>query len=296
VTSITESELVESAQQSPSPLTLARVEIRPRDGSPTIYGDLRAPPGRPPRSAIVVCHGFKGFKDWGFFPWLARSLAQRGHAVLSFNFSRSGVVAHGVDFSALDRFAESTHSRNVEEIHMVLDAVTDGGLFPQPPERVGLFGHSRGGGEAVLAASEDPRVSALVTWAAIATVERWGPEHVRMWEAGETTYITNARTGQQMPMGPGFWRDLADNRERLDILRAARSLAVPWLIVHGDDDTSVAPSDAHALWDVAGEDAELLLIEGGNHTFGAVHPFAGSTPALDTAVEATADWFDRFLR
>ena len=42
----------------------------------TLRGDVRQPRGAT-GSAIVVCHGFKGFKDWGFFPYLAERLVDR---------------------------------------------------------------------------------------------------------------------------------------------------------------------------------------------------------------------------
>ena len=41
--------------------------LEPRDGD-TVRGDVRIPEGPPPRSAIVVIHGFKGFKTGGSFP------------------------------------------------------------------------------------------------------------------------------------------------------------------------------------------------------------------------------------
>ena len=55
----------------------------------TLQGDVRIPDGPPPRSAVVVVHGFKGFKDWGFFPYLCQRMAAAGHAVVSFNLSGS---------------------------------------------------------------------------------------------------------------------------------------------------------------------------------------------------------------
>ena len=283
-------------ENPPAPLVRASWEIRPRDGGPVIRGDLRALRGPPPRTAVVLCHGFKGFKDWGFFPILAQAVARRGHAALSFNLSRSGVGADGADFSALDLFAGQTHSRNVDEIRLVLDAVAGGSLFPKPPRRIGLLGHSRGGGEAILAAAEDSRVAALATWAAIAAVERWSGEQVSRWERGETVAVENARTGQQMPVGPEYWEDVRSNRERLDIVRAAEGLDIPWLIVHGEEDATVPAADARLLFDAAGEDAELLLVEGAGHTFGAVHPYAGPTAELQTAMAATLEWFDTHLK
>lgn len=281
--------------ESTAPLVRARWEIQPPGGGPPIRGDLRAPRGPPPKTAVILCHGFKGFKDWGFFPALARALARRGHGVLSFNHSHGGIGPDEESFTELDLFAEQTHSRNVEEIRMVLDAVTGGTLFPRRPRAIGLFGHSRGGGEAVLAAAEDPRVTALVTWSAIATVERWNEEQVACWERGESIYVENSRTGQRMPLSPAYWEDVRENRARLDIVRAAGLVSAPWLIVHGAEDETVPRTDARRLFDAAGGEAELFLVEGAGHTYGAVHPFAGPTPELRLAADATMDWFEQHL-
>lgn len=277
-------------------LTRTRFEFLTAPGEPPIRADLRVPTGTDPRSLIVICHGFKGFREWGFFPLLARTLASRGHAAVTFDFSRNGIGEDGADFSALDRFAENTHSRNVDEIRAVLGVLTrDRTLLPRAPRHIGLFGHSRGGGEAILAAAEDSRVDVLVTWAAIANVERWTEEQIAQWRRGETVYIPNARTGQQMPMNAGYWEDVVANRERLNITHAAERVAVPWLIVHGADDDSVGVTDAHRLAEAAGPEAELLTVEGAGHTFNATHPVSEPPLELQTAMAATASWFDRHL-
>jgi pimeloyl-ACP methyl ester carboxylesterase len=223
-------------------LTRTRFELRPRDGGPPVRGDLRVQEGTQPLSAVVICHGFKGFREWGFFPAVARSLAAAGHAVVSFDFSHNGVGADGVDFSALDLFAQQTHSRNVDEIRMVLEAVRGKGLLPKRARHVGLLGHSRGGGEAVLAAAEDGRADALVTWNAIATVHRWTDEQLGRWRHGEPVEITNARTGEAMPVGPGLPARRGGEYRAARHPRAAARLTLPWLIVHGEADTSVSPT------------------------------------------------------
>ena len=75
----------------------------PRRGE-TIRGDVRIPDGPPPTSAVVVVHGFKGFKDWGFFPHLCQHLAAAGHAVVSFNFARNGISSDPMEFTELESF------------------------------------------------------------------------------------------------------------------------------------------------------------------------------------------------
>ena len=281
---------------TPRALTRTRFELHPSDGGPPVRGDLRVLEGTTPRSAVVICHGFKGFREWGFFPAVAWAAAARGHAVVSFDLSHNGVGADGVAFSALDLFEKQTHTRDLDEIRMVLDAVRGGELLAKKPRRIGVLGHSRGGGEAVLAAAEDGHVDALVTWNAIATVHRWRAEQLARWRHGDRVEIANARTGELMPIGPGYLRDIEENTERLDIRRAAGRLTLPWLIVHGEADTSVPADDGRALWDMAGENAELLLIDDADHTFGAKHPYEGATDALRTATDASLEWFDTHLK
>jgi uncharacterized protein len=82
----------------------------------------------------------------------------------------------------------------------------------------------------------------------------------------------------------------------LDILRAAARVAVPWLLVHGTHDESVPFAEAERLKAVAtGPNFRLLPVAGGGHTFGAVHPWRGSTPELDVVFDATLNWLTAHL-
>ncbi|HEX6909600.1 MAG TPA: alpha/beta fold hydrolase [Longimicrobium sp.] len=280
-----------------TPITRTDFELPAPDGGPPVRGDVRVLQGHRADRAVVLVHGFKGFRRFGFFPNLARAAAARGYAAVTFDFSHNGIGEDGADtFSAMHLFTEQTHTRNLEEIRRVLDILSSGALLDRPATRIGLMGHSRGGGEAVLAAAEDPRVDALVTWAAIASVgERWTPEQVAAWEAGRNVEIENARTRQPMPVGPVYWKDVQENRERLDVLAAAGRLTIPWLIVHGDADPSVPVDEGRRLFDAAGDTAELLMVEGADHGFGGKHPYAGATQELRLVADATLDWFDTHL-
>jgi len=273
-------------------------ELRPRDGD-TIRGDVRkgaeGTPSEPLASVVVVVHGFKGFKDWGFFPWVCERLAEAGHTVVSFNFSRNGVGEDLLDFSQLDAFGSNTLSLEQDELRLVLRHVLDGGLLAGVPRRVGLLGHSRGGGQAVLAAAGEPGVDALVTWSAVATFDRWTDEVKRNWRRDGRIWITNQRTGQQMPLDVSLLDDLETHHRELDILRAARSVSVPWLVLHGKDDETVDLRDGILLAD-AGARAEAHWVPGAGHTFGARHPFEGPTPALLDALDATVAHFAQTLR
>ena len=271
-----------------------RFGIKLPDGE-TLHGDVRSPEGAPPPSAVVVAHGFKGFKDWGFFPYLCECLTRDGHTVVSFNFSLNGIGDDPETFTDLEAFGRNTLTREVGEIIRVIQEVREGGIVPVPPARVGLLGHSRGGGGAIVAARDDALVDALVTWAAVADFDRFSPEVKEEWRRDGRIYVENARTGQEMPLDLSLLEDYEANRERLDIEAAAGAITgVPWLIVHGEADRSVSVEDARRLA-AANPSAALELIPGAGHTFEATHPFRRSTPALDRAIRATGHHLLRYL-
>ncbi len=88
-------------------------------------------------------------------------------------------------------------------------------------------------------------------------------------------------------MGVAFLDDVLANLARLDLHAAAARLEAPWLLVHGRADETVPFAEAETLLAAAKGSARLHAIEGGGHTFGAIHLFAGPTPHLAEAAAAT---------
>ena len=275
-------------------------ELRPEPGL-VIRGDVRSTPStdRSPSAAIVVCHGFKGFKDWGFFPYLSERLAADvGCTVVSFNFSGSGIGADPESFTDLEGFSRNTFSREVRDLETVLEALGAGSLGEvpaAPPERVGLIGHSRGAAAVVLVGERRPEVAGIVTWGGIGSVFRYEGWFAEGLGDADVMYVLNARTGQEMPIRRDVLEDMRRNRTALDMPAAAGRLAAPLLIVHGSHDEAVPVSEAYALRD-ASMAARLEIIEGASHTMDASHPFPGTNPNLERAVDLTVEHFTATLR
>lgn len=248
---------------------------------------LTRPPGPGRAPLVVLVHGFKGFMDWGCWPWVARELAARGFACLRFNFSHNGIGADPVAFTELGLFEANTFSREVAELRAVLAAAP--GLPGIDATRVNLLGHSRGGAIALLAGEG---AASLVTWSSLAGLEDLhgyrGQEEA--WRRDGFVEARNMRTGQVMRLGRALLEDYEANRGALDVtaaLRRHRAAGGRATAIHGDRDTSVPLAHAHRL-EAAG--ARLVVVPGGDHTFGAAHPFqAEPPPALVRALEATVE-------
>lgn len=253
---------------------------------------------------VVYLHGFKGFKDWGFVPFLGESLAKKGFRVLAMNFSHNGIGANPVEFTELDRFRDNTFSLEVEEAQEVVKAYHAGNLFGAAPgANMGLIGHSRGGGIALLASRgmTDPAIfglKAVCTWASVATFFRYPEESLAQWKKDGVIEMLNTRTKQMMQLGWQLAQDLLDHgHDQLNIEKATRMLEIPLCIVHGTEDQAVSVKDAHKLFAWADSNAsEFHELAGAGHTFNAIHPFAGSNPSLDAAIAHTYNFFHHHLK
>jgi pimeloyl-ACP methyl ester carboxylesterase len=100
-------------------------------------------------------------------------------------------------------------------------------------------------------------------------------------------WITNARTGQQLPLKWDIVDDIRKNGARLDVIGTAASIEVPLLVIHGDADETVSVESAKAIKSAAGAYATLEIIEGAGHTMNVGHPFQGAGPELDRAIDLT---------
>jgi pimeloyl-ACP methyl ester carboxylesterase len=259
-----------------------------------ILVDVRAGGRGSPRPAVIVVHGFKGFKDWGLWPALADRLARAGYSAVTLNLSGSGVDDTG-EFVYPDRFGHNTFSAELQDLRRVTDALGAGELGVAPPSGLGLLGHSRGGATAILQTATDPRIRALVTWAAISTVDRWPAAQRAAWRAAGVSEVKNMRTGQVLPQYTDVLDDIERNAAALDIQAAAARIAVPWLIVHGTEDDAVPLAEGERLA-AAAPRARFLAIEGAGHKFGAAHPWRGAPAELERLEDTTLAFFAGELR
>jgi pimeloyl-ACP methyl ester carboxylesterase len=263
--------------------------------------DARFLPTGEPKPVVVFVHGFKGFKDWGHFNILADYFAREGFVFVKLNLSHNGIVPGGTgDLEDLEAFGNNNFSLELDDLGTLLDSLFWVSNTTIPPaemdlSRLFLVGHSRGGGLAMLKASEDPRIRAVAAWAPISDIDqRWSAEVMERWQQEGVQYIDNTRTGQRMPLYYQLVEDFQANKDRLDIPTNVREkLRQPLLILHGDEDETLPVSMAHDLksWK---PDAELVILPGAGQMFGGKHPWEDDQlPAL---AQEVADRTVAFLK
>ena len=249
---------------------------------------------RDSRGTIVYVHGFKGFKDWGFVPYLGEYLSKKSFFVITFNFSHNGIGTEMTEFTELDKFAANTFSREVRELSELIDAY-DSGFFGENQSPLGILGHSRGGGISLLAGRFRQKIKAIATWSSVATLARYNDMVAKKWRQDGFYEVVNQRTGQIMRLNLGLLEDIKKNQEdRLNIEKAVRSSDKPLLIIHGEDDDGVPVEEAQRIYSWADDKrSELFILPGTGHTFGAKHPFEGSNPDLEKVLEKTSEFFQK---
>lgn len=239
----------------------------------------------PPRPYVLVLHGFKGFMDWGFFPEVARRFAAAGMVAVSFNFSGSGHGERPLELTEADAFFANTPSREIDDVDRVR-AWIDSGVVPWIDRgRAGLFGHSLGGGVALVHAARRHDYRALVGWAAVSTFRRSSPEDEAEWRRQGWVEVHNLRTKQVHRLGIGWLDDLEHNARALDVHAACGRLATPTLLLHGSADEAVPLAEGESLIRAFQPGvARLEVLPGANHAFSAVHPMTRVPEALESAL------------
>lgn len=260
-----------------------------------ILVDVRTSSQAEAQPAVLLVHGFKGFKDFAFLPVFAQRLARAGFTALTASVSGAGVDADG-NFTRLERFARNTYSRELEDLRTVLAALERHELGVTPPSSIGVVGHSRGGGMALLLAREVEAVRAVVTWNSIGLARRHSDAELAAWREAGRIEILHQRLRIRLPLDFEVAEDcLLHEHSRLDIPAAAASLARPWLQLHAQGDTTIPVLEAETLAALAGPGHRLQVYQGSDHTWGTAHPWVGSTPAADRVFDDTINFLSQHL-
>ncbi|MDG1899961.1 MAG: hypothetical protein P8I74_08870 [Phycisphaerales bacterium] len=242
-----------------------------------------------PRGHVLIAHGFKGYKDYGFIPWLAQHAARCGFVAHRFNFSHGGMV-HGHGPFDEEVFRDDTWNRQVEDVLSLLDAVRKGAL-PGSPGPVGLVGHSRGGVTSLLAAGRHAGTDSLAGLRCVLSLA--APSECLSMDPGQQGTLLergelpspSGRTGQELLVGRTFLQEQLDDPEGHDLLRQVGRIDVPVQLVHGLEDDAVPVESVRKIASALPSVHGVHVLDGANHVFNTPNPFPVDAEPSDCLAE-----------
>jgi uncharacterized protein len=201
--------------------------------------------GSQPKPTALLLHGCPGLEQ---NLDVAAALRDRGWNAVVFHYRGCWGSAGRYDLRTIHR-----------DVRAAVDHLQAGGYPGVDPDRIAVVGHSLGGWAAVLAASADQRLRAVVTCAApaglgsadipAADLER---EFTRFLATTPAEFVSQRREIGTRP-GP------------LDLVASISPR--PLLVIHGRDDEWVRADQGRLLYERAKEPRRYAEINGANHAF-----------------------------
>jgi len=217
-------------------------------------GQLSGVISTPEGSAVgcaLLAHCFTCSKEIHTITRLSSALVTAGWATMAFDFT-------GLGRSEGD-LGDTNVSTELGDITRAAVALIERGLGPCL-----LVGHSLGGAAAVLAAGRVHTLNGLVAIASPSDVRHvkhlFGPDGEESIRAQGCATVDIG--GRPFPVGVSFLDDL----ERHDVVKAARSLEIPFLVVEAGADQVVDRSQTRRLAE-ASPHSQLVEIPGADHLF-----------------------------
>lgn len=211
---------------------------------------------------LVFCHEYLSDR-WSYFPYLD-GLRDIGYDIFAFDFRNHGSSASDPGYAPL-QWATDHEVRDLRAALAYLRTRPD-----HDPAGFGLFGVSRGGSTALVAAAEASDVWGVVTDGAFPTHGTMTAYILRWAEI----YVASKQLLAALPLWVySFlcWESRLRSQRRLkcrfaDIETAVRRVSPrPWLLIHGERDAYIGPEIARSLFALAREPKEMWLVHDAKH-------------------------------
>ncbi len=244
----------------------------------TVTGILQVPTvGEPPYPVIVMNHGFFSrtvYKSGDGTDRAAEFLNKRGYLTVSSDYRSWGDAETG------ESLFYSGLAIDVINLMNALETFSEADM-----ERIGMWGHSMGGGVALKVLTIDKRVKAAVLYSSVSAdfadiIERWGPGCLGDVLEGELAYGCNSSDILPLTLPDDLitpYFDVSTNHEELkkfSPLYYFDSVTAPVQIVYGTEDGKTSagtpPDWSKKMYEgfiEAGVDAKLYAHDGEGHSF-----------------------------
>lgn len=242
---------------------------------------------------ILIIHGFKVHKQWGFFPYICDYFAHSGAIAICCNLSLNGYGSKSDTLMYPHKFASNTITRELSDIEKVMEFIQKKGeeILEDWDGRIYILGHSRGGALSILTARDFPIISKIAVWNSIARFDRFSVRQKALWKEQGYIKAEHYTSPDSLYINSTYLEDLELHNERFSVISALNSLDIGMIIIHGEQDITVSKREAEALASASTHLMGFNLIPKTGHTFGIRQPFTSSTKALEQVLELTRRFF-----
>jgi dipeptidyl aminopeptidase/acylaminoacyl peptidase len=220
----------------------------------TVYGFMNVPVGDGPFPVVIAIHGYVSPSAYGTLDYTTRyadALANAGFLVLHPNL-RGYSPSNGQSDPNYFRVGYAIDVLNLA----ALVRERQGALTVADGERIGLWGHSMGGGISLRVITVDPNIDAAVLYGSMSGNELLNAEAILDWSGGASgRFEMDAPALELLDISPIY---------HADRITAAVS------IHHGSADATVPPvwsTDLCTELQMLGKPVECFSYEGQPHTF-----------------------------
>jgi dienelactone hydrolase len=260
---------------------------------------LHLPSGEGHNPLIIIIHGFKAFRQWGFFPYTAEYFASNGFPVMNIDLSANGIIDPEKGLIDKQIFSKNRVSRELEDADVLFRGIISG-AHPLSHElsqywngEIYLLGHSRGAAISVLSCVKFSEVRKLALWAPIAEFNRYTPRQISVWKEKGSLDFIDSQTGQELSIEYGYIEEILRNQASYDIVNTIKTIEIPTLLLHGENDLTVRRQEAEKLFFANRKYVNFEIVNRANHTFAVVHPFSGVNQTLSLVLEKTLDFYKK---
>ena len=221
---------------------------------------LLAKPSYPTTFGVILCHGFLSDKNSRTNRRLTELLVRQGIATLRFDWYGMGETQ--------ELFSQISLRRCEEQLEAAFHAIQQHGLT-----RLGLIGSSFGGLLAMLSAPNQTNLFALGLKCPVVDFpevlrQEFGSDAMAHWQS--TNYIPDIRNEAQHIFLPyTFYEECL----RYNVYTTIQKIRAPTLVVHGEKDELIPPSQIDRLLETLTSQKQLQLISGADHQFGRPEDF-----------------------
>lgn len=205
--------------------------------------------------AIVLLHGFTGYKDEEHIVELAKYLTTSGYVTLRFDCSGFAESEGSIDTD----YRLSNYYSDIESIFEYIKA-----LEFVDVQKLGIWGNSLGGTLALCFASKNPWIKAVCTVSAPTQFTRKDnfERRTKSWEEIGYFEKESSRYGRiRIPY------EFVVDSQKWNALDCVSSIKAPSLYIVGKADQNVLPNNTKELFVKANEPKKFVEIEGMDHFY-----------------------------